>query len=160
MINCYAFWQAKLKIVMPYGTLAGHAEKLVRFWHAFGTLARLLARWQVKMTSWHAFGTLARAQVGTWTTLARMAHMARDLENSQFFYIYLTYSFHVFNQISSFKWNLCFRISFFKMTIDDCSPVGNYLFKVNNKNTRTKCEICSKLTMKTPERRHWCRSGL
>ena len=27
-----------------------------------------------------------------------------------------------------------------------------YLFKVNNKNTRKKCEICSKLTLKTPER--------
>ena len=32
-------------------------------------------------------------------------------------------------------------------------PVGVYLFKVNNRNTRTRCEICSKLTVKTPERR-------
>ena len=32
-------------------------------------------------------------------------------------------------------------------------PVGIYLLKVNNKNTRTKCEICSKLTIKTPDRR-------
>ena len=23
---------------------------------------------------------------------------------------------------------------------------GNYMFKVNNRNTRTRCEICSKLT--------------
>ena len=23
-------------------------------------------------------------------------------------------------------------------------PAGNYMFKVNNKNTRTMCEICSK----------------
>ena len=29
-------------------------------------------------------------------------------------------------------------------------PVGIYLRKVNNKNTRTRCEICSKLTIKTP----------
>ena len=29
---------------------------------------------------------------------------------------------------------------------------GNYMFKVNNRNTRTKCEICSKLTIKMPER--------
>ena len=28
-----------------------------------------------------------------------------------------------------------------------------YMFKVNNRNTRTSCEICSKLTIKTPERR-------
>ena len=31
---------------------------------------------------------------------------------------------------------------------------NNYLFKVNNKNARKRCEICSKLTIKTPERRH------
>ena len=30
---------------------------------------------------------------------------------------------------------------------------GNYLLKVNNRNNRTSCEICSKLTIKTSERR-------
>ena len=30
-------------------------------------------------------------------------------------------------------------------------PAGIYLLKVNNRNTRTRCEICSKLTIKTPE---------
>ena len=29
-------------------------------------------------------------------------------------------------------------------------PVGIYMFKVNNRNTRKRCEICSKLTIKTP----------
>ena len=38
-------------------------------------------------------------------------------------------------------------------------PADIYLLKVNNRNTRTRCEICSKLTIKTPERRHWRRSG-
>ena len=38
-------------------------------------------------------------------------------------------------------------------------PVGIYLLKVNNKNSRTRWEICSKLTIKTPERRHWRRLG-
>ena len=33
------------------------------------------------------------------------------------------------------------------------SPDGIYLLKVNNRNIRERCEICSKLTMKTPERR-------
>ena len=34
--------------------------------------------------------------------------------------------------------------------------VGSYLLKVNNRNARTKCGICSKLTIKTRERRrHW-----
>ena len=30
------------------------------------------------------------------------------------------------------------------------SIAGNYMFKVNNRNTRTRYEICSKLTIKTP----------
>ena len=35
-----------------------------------------------------------------------------------------------------------------------------YLLKVVNTNTRTRCEIFSKLTIKTPERRHWHHSGV
>ena len=34
-------------------------------------------------------------------------------------------------------------------------PIGIYLLKVNNRNTRTRCKICSKLPIKIPERRHW-----
>ena len=33
----------------------------------------------------------------------------------------------------------------------------NYMFKVNNRDTRTSREICSKLTIKAPEQRHWRR---
>ena len=33
-------------------------------------------------------------------------------------------------------------------------PAGNYMFKVNNRNTRTRCEICSKLTISIPEQRN------
>ena len=29
------------------------------------------------------------------------------------------------------------------------------MFKVNNRNTKRRREICSKLTIKTQERRHW-----
>ena len=32
-------------------------------------------------------------------------------------------------------------------------PAGNYMFKVKYRNTRTRREICSKLTIKTPGRR-------
>ena len=41
-------------------------------------------------------------------------------------------------------------------------PAGIYLLEVNNRNTRTRCEICSNLTIKTPERRQhqWRRSGV
>ena len=34
------------------------------------------------------------------------------------------------------------------------APAGIYLLKVNNRNTRTRCEICSKLTIKMIERRY------
>ena len=34
------------------------------------------------------------------------------------------------------------------------------IFKVNNRNTRTRSEICSKLTIKITERHHWRRSGI
>ena len=40
------------------------------------------------------------------------------------------------------------------------NPASNYMLKVNNRNTRTRYEICSKLTIKTPERRQWRRSGV
>ena len=32
-------------------------------------------------------------------------------------------------------------------------PVCNYMFKVNNRNTRARCGICSELSIKTPKRR-------
>ena len=34
------------------------------------------------------------------------------------------------------------------------------MFKINNRYNRTRCEVGSKLTIKTPERRHWCHSGV
>ena len=39
-------------------------------------------------------------------------------------------------------------------------PVNIYLVKVNSRNTRKKYEKCPKLTIKTPERRHWGHSGV
>ena len=38
-------------------------------------------------------------------------------------------------------------------------PTGKNLFKVNYRSTRTNCGICSKLTIKTPQRR-WRRFGV
>ena len=34
------------------------------------------------------------------------------------------------------------------------------MFKVNNRNPRARCEICSELTLKTPEQCHWRCSGV
>ena len=39
-------------------------------------------------------------------------------------------------------------------------PGNIFLFKVNNRNTKKRCEICSKLTIKAPERRQRRRSGV
>ena len=56
-------------------------------------------------------------------------------------------------------------LPFFKLLLVTTSgnysyQAGIYVPKVNNRNTRTRCEICSKLTVKTPERRQWHRSGV
>ena len=39
-------------------------------------------------------------------------------------------------------------------------PDKTYLFKVKDKDTRKRCEICLKLTIKTPKRRQQNRSGV
>ena len=54
----------------------------------------------------------------------------------------------------TFSWD--YTTAFLKNRIS----AGNYMFKVNNKNSRTRCKICSKLTIKTPEQRHWFCSGV
>ena len=36
-----------------------------------------------------------------------------------------------------------------------CNPANNYIFKFSNRNFRKRCEMRSKLRLKTPERRHW-----
>ena len=54
---------------------------------------------------------------------------------------------------------ICKNIWFLKQ-LRVADPVGNYMFQVNNKRNRTRCEICSKLTIQTPERRQWRRSGV
>ena len=40
------------------------------------------------------------------------------------------------------------------------NPADDYLFTVNDRNARTRCEICSEPTIMTPERGHWHRSGV
>ena len=51
---------------------------------------------------------------------------------------------------SEMKWYHWFTIS--------SLPSGDFMFKVNKRNSRKMCEICSKLTIKTPERRHFSAS--
>ena len=58
-------------------------------------------------------------------------------------------------QTRSFFWCVFGRFSH-SMKVRKSQWFDNiYSFKVNNRNSRIRCEICSKLTMKTPEQRHW-----
>ena len=56
--------------------------------------------------------------------------------------------FYLSSHLSSFDW-------FVLWLYNSIIPGSIYLFKFNNRNSRTRYEICSKLTIKTPERRHW-----
>ena len=47
----------------------------------------------------------------------------------------------------------CVRKSKANAFDESINTAGIYLLKVNNRNTRTRCEICSQLTIKTPKRR-------
>ena len=63
---------------------------------------------------------------------------------------------------SCVHWDDCvwsFLISL--VTINNIFTANIYLFRVKNRNTRKRCKMCSKLTIKTPvpEWCHWCRSG-
>ena len=49
--------------------------------------------------------------------------------------------------------NLYFVISInYKIYEINIVPAANYMFKAKNRSTRTGCEICSKLAIKTSER--------
>ena len=59
----------------------------------------------------------------------------------------------------------CFRVSIVNFEQVNAGwvlmdPVGIYPLTVNNRDTRRKCKICSKLTIKTPKRCHWLRSDV
>ena len=46
-----------------------------------------------------------------------------------------------------------------KSDVNNVFPAGIYLLKVNKRNSRTRCETCSKLTIKAPEPNlasFWC----
>ena len=49
--------------------------------------------------------------------------------------------------------NVALLFIYFLKNTEKAYPAGIYLLKVNNRNTRKRCEICPKLTIKTPERR-------
>ena len=69
------------------------------------------------------------------------------------------YSFRwEYNNIISAKWMYlnCHLFCPFAMFF----PENIYLFKVQNRNTRISCKLCSKLTIRTPEWGHWHLFGI
>ena len=69
-----------------------------------------------------------------------------------FFYFYFLFIFFFFafvlNRVPTYV-----RISKTNTFDESINPAGTYLLKVNKRNTGTRCERCSKLTIMTPE--HW-----
>ena len=57
---------------------------------------------------------------------------------------------HLRSCLPQFFWLLLIFVYFIR---NQRISAGIYMLKVNNGDTRTRCEICSKLTIKTPEQR-------
>ena len=53
----------------------------------------------------------------------------------------------------------CLRLQIWQSIIENY-PANIYMFKVNNRNTKKRWKLCSKLTIKIPERHHWRHSGV
>ena len=60
--------------------------------------------------------------------------------------------------VFSIQWKVYYKAFFAKVLSG--YPAGIYLLKVDNKTSRAKCEICSKLIIMTPERQQWRSSGV
>ena len=67
-------------------------------------------------------------------------------------YMRRNYIVHEIIRHAKFFYDFCF-LNGEIIVIFKHDPNSIYLYKVNNRNTRKKCEICSKLTINTPERR-------
>ena len=80
----------------------------------------------------------------------------RTRKNSIFWHFSrsVTVHFHLCLNVNLEKNNWWFFVIIFAVYLAKVS-----LLKLNNRKTRKRCEICTKLTIKTPKRRHWRRSS-
>ena len=60
----------------------------------------------------------------------------------------------IMRQGNWFQISFCFLKKLYKQVLRPY-PANIYFFKASNRNTRKRCEICLKLTLKSPERRYW-----
>ena len=66
-----------------------------------------------------------------------------------------------FSFIKTYVVKIILRIISIKYQISNIwFPANIFSFEVNNRSPIKRCEICSKLTIKTLELRHWRRSGV
>ena len=101
-----------------------------------------------------------------WNVQKCQYHLSERIFPSGFNFKSFLKASSIFKFLSVFKSKVLFtkrrgiKIASISLTLSQsCScffPVGISMFKVNNESNRTLCEICSKLTKKTPE---WHQSG-
>ena len=84
----------------------------------------------------------------------RKSHLRMLLWKFSKFHLNILSVEHLWTAVSEMLWYYRNKLFFFIIL------PSIYLLKVNNKNTRTRSEIYSKLTIKTPERLQWRRSGV
>ena len=82
----------------------------------------------------------------------------KHVSESRFFPVKLAKNFKNTYLIKHLRLLLLYFVG--ALVLNGCYPANIYLFKVNNRSTTKKCQIYSKLTIKTPKGRQWCRSGV
>ena len=97
------------------------------------------------MFSWN----LGKSFRNNWNCAYPLQHSIIPGQYSISTWPYLNWNIFYFSKKKLDRKNLLFLIT-------HCpNPNDTYLLKVSKKNAWRRCEICSKLTIKTPERRQW-----
>ena len=115
----------------------------------------------IKVFAWHNSETKCHSKTNFWTDVCYHETLQLKLDcNLEMAHLDISIGFslkelriwsHLLNKSLIENFILCAAI----LGAYGNNPVGVYLLKVNNKNTRTRCEICSKLTIKTPKQSGW-----
>ena len=86
-----------------------------------------------------------------------MEHFVEIIIDFWLLSVFAKRSIQTFDRVLNASLNVLCVIS---TSFNRLNRINNYMCKVNNRNTRTRLEICSKLTIKRLKRRHCCRSGV
>ena len=120
--------------------------------------------WYVVFHTWNEYGNLLNSRIQSKCGEIRTRKNSEFVHFSSYISAVCRDMMVCFHRVVKFEgvvlkhFQTKFRFSG-KKNIFWYSPAGNYMFKVNNRNTRTSCEIYSKVTIRTPEWRHasfWC----